>query len=399
MIKKWLFIFSVFCLSKTNAQNNAIFNGGIADGFSLNRFTQPDIAANNIFNGGNADGFSINRFTQPDITANNIFNGGNADGFSINCFAQPTVAANNTVFNGGNADGFSANCFAQPTVAANNTVFNGGNADGFSANCFAQPTVAANNTVFNGGIADGFSVNCFAQPTVAANNTVFNGGNADGFSVNCFLQPTVAANNSVFNGGIADGFAFSRVGSLGNEVPLPIELLSFSANCYNQNIVIAWSTASETNNDYFTIEHSTDAANWISIKTVDGAGNSSTVKNYSFTDSITQNTISYFRLKQTDFDGKSKYSRIITIKNCKENSGLNSLVIYPNPASGIINFLFNGDIAQVRSIEVFNVLGERVYSSNRYQSFIDLTNKSSGIYFVHFNLFTKTITSKIVIER
>ena len=326
MIKIWLFIFSVFCLSKTNAQNNAIFNGGNADGFSINRFTQPD-------------------------------------------------------------------------VAANNTVFNGGNADGFSVNSFAQPDVAANNNLFNGGNADGFTVNCFAQPTVAANNTVFNGGNADGFSVNCFAQPTVAANNTVFNGGIADGFAFSRVGSLGNEVPLPIELISFSANCHNQNIVIKWTTASETNNDYFTIERSTDAVNWIIIKTVDGAGNSSTIQNYSFTDSTTATSISYFRLKQTDFDGKSKYSKIITIRSCKENLALNSLVIYPNPASGIINLLFNGDIRQVRSIEVFNVLGERVYYSGRYQSYIDLTNKGAGMYFVHFNLSTKTITSKIVIER
>jgi hypothetical protein len=189
------------------------------------------------------------------------------------------------------------------------------------------------------------------------------------------------------------------VGSLGNEVPLPIELLSFTVNCYNQNTVIAWSTASENNNDYFTIEHSADAANWMIIKTVDGAGNSSTVKNYSFTDSITNNMVSYFRLKQTDFDGKFKYSKVITIRNCKENSAPNSLVVYPNPAGGIINFLFNGDIGQVRSIEVFNVLGERVYYSGRYQSSIDLTNKSAGMYYVHFNLSTKTITAKIIIER
>ena len=376
MLKKWLFIFSAFCLSEANAQNNAIFNGGNADGFAVNCFTQPDVAANNtVYNGGNADGFTVNRFTQPD------------------------VASNSAVFNGGNADGFAVNCFAQPTIATNNTVFTGGNADGFTVNCFAQPDVAANNTVFNGGNADGFSVNCFAQPTVATNNTVFTGGNADGFAVNCFAQPTVAANNTVFNGGNADGFAFSRVGSLGNEVPLPIELLSFSANCHNQNIVIKWSTASENNNDYFTVEHSADAANWLLIKTVVGAGNSSTLRNYSFTDSITQNAVSYFRLKQTDFDGKSKYSRVITIRNCKENLALNSLTIYPNPASGIINIFFNGDIGQVRSIEVFNVLGERVYYSGYYQPYIDLTNKSNGIYFVHFNLYKKTITAKIVIEK
>ncbi len=288
-------------------------------------------------------------------------------------------------------------CLSKDT-AQNNAIFNGGNADGFSANRFTQPDVVANNTVFTGGNADGFSINCFAQPNVTANN-IFTGGIADGFSINCFAQPTVALNNNLFTGGIADGFAFSRVGSIGNEVPLPIVLLFFSANCQNQNIVIAWSTASENNNDYFTIEQSTDAANWVIIKTVDGAGNSSSILNYSFTDSITSAAISYFRLKQTDFDGKSKYSKVITIKNCKENLVPNSLVIYPNPAIGIINFLFNGDIRQVRSIEVFNALGERVYYSGRYQSFIDLTNKSAGVYFVHFHLQTKTIISKIIIER
>jgi len=351
MTKKWLFIFSVLCLSKTNAQNNSIFNGG------------------------------------------------NADGFTVNSFTQTTIAANNTVFNGGNGDGFAVNCFAQLDIAINNNLFNGGNGDGFAVNCFAQLDIAINNNLFNGGNGDGFAVNCLAQLDVAINNNLFNGGNADGFSINCFAQPTIAANNNLFNGGNADGFAFSRVGSFGTEVPLPIELISFSANCQNQNIIIKWTTASENNNDYFSLEHSTDAANWIIIKIVNGAGNSSTVQNYSFTDSLTQNAVSYFRLKQTDFDGKSKYSKVITIRSCKENLTPDNLIIYPNPAKGIINFLFNGDIGQVRSIEVFNVLGERVYYSVRYQSYIDLTNKSNGIYFVHFNLFNKTITTKIIIER
>jgi len=74
------------------------------------------------------------------------------------------------------------------------------------------------------------------------------------------------------------------------------------------------------------------------------------------------------------------------------------LTIYPNPGNGTFNLLFNGDKDQV-SIEIYNVLGERVYFSGRYQSILDLSNKQSGIYFVHFNFGKKMITKKIVIAR
>ena len=68
-----------------------------------------------------------------------------------------------------------------------------------------------------------------------------------------------------------------------------------------------WSTATEIDNDYFSIERSIDGINWQTITNVIGAGNSTSLKQYSFTDKELNNDISYYRLKQTDFSRKFKY--------------------------------------------------------------------------------------------
>lgn len=89
--------------------------------------------------------------------------------------------------------------------------------------------------------------------------------------------------------------------------PLPIELLSFSVNAGTESVLVSWETATETNNDFFTIERSTDVQNWEILGYVDGAGNSNRPLSYSFTDSRPLDGISYYRLKQTDYDGQYEY--------------------------------------------------------------------------------------------
>jgi hypothetical protein len=96
---------------------------------------------------------------------------------------------------------------------------------------------------------------------------------------------------------------------------LPIELLYFNGKFNGKYNELKWSTATETNNDYFTIEKSKDGINWNKVIEVDGAGNSTSTLNYTFNDYSFSNTINYYRLKQTDFDGKFKYSNIIAIDN------------------------------------------------------------------------------------
>ena len=91
---------------------------------------------------------------------------------------------------------------------------------------------------------------------------------------------------------------------------MPVELLSFEITCDKSNVTCHWSTSSELSNDYFTIEKSTDAKNWLLAGTVPGAGSSASLKNYSFTDKVDiadgLPPFLYYRLKQTDFNGQNE---------------------------------------------------------------------------------------------
>ena len=103
--------------------------------------------------------------------------------------------------------------------------------------------------------------------------------------------------------------------ALTDPVSLPIELLYFNGvECETGNR-LSWSTTSENNNDYFTIEKTNDGKDWISIVNLNGAGNSSNQLYYSFMDENIESIINYYRLLQTDFDGHFKYSEIISIDN------------------------------------------------------------------------------------
>lgn len=205
-----------------------------------------------------------------------------------------------------------------------------------------------------------------------------------------------AQNNAIFNGGNGDGFSVSCAGSVGNEVPLPIQLVSFTGECDKPNITLKWCTASEANSDYYTIERSADALSWVVIGIVDAAGNSPFMHNYSFTDTNQYNGISYYRFKYTDYDGKYKYCNNIAIEQCEND--FTGLILYPNPSDGTFNLAFIGNREQIYLMEIYNILGEKIYSAERFESIIDLSGKQSGIYFVHLNFNSKSIIEKVVIK-
>jgi len=179
--------------------------------------------------------------------------------------------------------------------------------------------------------------------------------------------------------------------------PLPLELFDFTGACENQNVVLKWTTATETNNNYFTIENSLDGIVWEILSETKGAGNSSIFCDYSYIAKKNTFGISYYRLKQTDFNGNYKHSPIISVENCYE---INSpLFVYPNPTNGVLNLTFSGNETSVTSIEVFNSIGEIVYKSDGFKSVINLSNNVDGIYFVKFKLNTETITKKLHLKK
>lgn len=150
--------------------------------------------------------------------------------------------------------------------------------------------------------------------------------------------------------------------------PLPIELLSFTAHVNGSKVDIHWVTASEINNDYFTIERSRDLQKWELLINVEGAGNSSQILNYFDSDYSPYSGLSYYRLKQTDFDGNYTYSNIVPVKY--EDNAQGNLSLFPNPIEGgnLLNVSFE-DIEEEEVLVVLrDITGKEFYS----KLFIDI---------------------------
>lgn len=148
-----------------------------------------------------------------------------------------------------------------------------------------------------------------------------------------------------------DGFSISRIGGT-----LPIDLVSFVAKAEKENVNLNWTTASEKNNDYFTIEKSQNGIMWNEIAKVAGAGNSNHELNYYFIDKNNNVNGTYYRLKQTDFDGKL----VITGEQFVQYFFKEWIsTIYPNPAHERLNIKVEKQIL-TPEITVLNSLGNTI---------------------------------------
>lgn len=276
------------------------------------------------------------------------------------------AAQNNSIFNGGVADGAAIACYLQasPPLIGNN-IFKGGNADGVAVGSYIQsPAALVGSDVFKGGNADGVAVGSYIQsPAALIGSNIFRGGVGDGHGISGYQQAFSALiGNDIFKGGIADGFTFVSVGSFGFEVALPVDLLSFDAVPVNNfKVRCQWSTLSEFNNDFFTLERSSDNLLFDEVGVVDGAGTSNEINSYTFYDDTPLYGLSYYRLKQTDFDGAFSYSIPVPVKLVKENNS--SFKVFPNPIVQTSNIVFDAGLDVSNAvIEICDVQGKRVYS-------------------------------------
>jgi len=186
----------------------------------------------------------------------------------------------------------------------------------------------------------------------------------------------------------ADGFAGDncRWTFTGNNIViLPVEFIDLTAQNINNFAKVSWTTDSEINSDYFIVEKSKDGVNFETVSTVDGAGNSSTLNNYSVTDANPFDGTNYYRIKQYDFDGYFKYSNIVAVnvKVLSENA-----VIYPNPlsANGVLEI--NSTESEDQILSIFDVAGKLVYTKKynlvigKNQLVLETNGLSRGVYFV-----------------
>ncbi|CAN5449834.1 hypothetical protein BH09BAC3_BH09BAC3_32820 [soil metagenome] len=162
--------------------------------------------------------------------------------------------------------------------------------------------------------------------------------------------------------------------------PLPIQLLTFTAVAEKNIVQLAWSTETETRNDFFTIERSSENINWQAVKTVKGAGNSDKRIDYADVDARPINGISYYRLKQTDFDKTSTYSKIIKVEFKAVDEYLN---VYPNPTNGTatLEIPSSVDLEKVELVTTMGVTLNTISSAaDNGKLAIDVSSLPKGIY-------------------
>lgn len=294
------------------------------------------------------------------ITGYAQYIGGNSGGYSVSVFiasgCSPQPNAN--IYYGGTNDGsaFSVLTTSVCSPQPNENIYYGGIKDGNALSILTTSVCSPrlNENIFFGGIDNGSSNTALLASVCSAkfNENIFFGSNTDGAGKNLLIQGTCPA------------------------IFLPIELIAFDFTCDEElQSILKWITASESNNDYFTLEKSYDAVNWNIIATVKGAGNSTSTIHYSFTYKDSSRTLSYYRLKQTDYDGKFKFSNMISSQGCFKNDG--SRFAYPsNPFANYITIL---NAKGNEYFEIVNAVGQLIFSGKNIQR-ENLSYLTSGIY-------------------
>jgi len=173
------------------------------------------------------------------------------------------------------------------------------------------------------------------------------------------------------------------------QTPLPVQLLRFNAKPEIDRVKLDWVTATEINNDYFTIERSVDGKIFNIVAEQDGAGNSNTIHKYTGYDFDPLIGVSFYRLKQTDFDGHYTYSswQKVEIKRAAD-FGL-EMIPSPTSASNVVVQL-TGSPGKIIDLIIVDNSGRTVYSntfkigdSGSLRYAIDFKSAiSTGMYFV-----------------
>lgn len=190
-------------------------------------------------------------------------------------------------------------------------------------------------------------------------------------------------------------FSVTSTGCVDCVNPLPIQLVEFKATPQKSAVHLNWITASELNNDYFTIERSVNGIDFEPYAMMKGAGNSSSLQYYSLVDSSPLNGLSYYRLKQTDFDGAFDYSEIKSVLFREELD----IELYPNPANHFVEL--RGKHLDESEVSVVDALGQTVVlvpSLHQDHISFETSELRNGMYFVKITHNDERQVLKLVVQ-
>lgn len=171
---------------------------------------------------------------------------------------------------------------------------------------------------------------------------------------------------------------------------LPLTWLSFNAQKQMNHVLLTWSTGSELNTQDFLVQYSTDGSNWITIGTVQAAGISNNTEAYTYQHADPENGINYYRLQQRDIDGRSSYSKTVSVLFNRKNQ---QQIIFPN-------FIVSGNLGiqlqEAATILIFNSRGQLILSKELAagKQQIPVGNFAKGVYMLKAG----EITEKFIIQ-
>ncbi|MEZ4829439.1 MAG: T9SS type A sorting domain-containing protein [Bacteroidia bacterium] len=240
--------------------------------------------------------------------------------------------------------------------------------------------VPTNNAALNASIVFNY-IDADITGLVEANFVLLH--NTGGGFVNIGGTLNAGANQMTFSGINTFGAL-----TLGDPASFPVEWLDFQAVAQPQGIVLNWATAFELNNDYYSVERSFDGNIFASIGNVEGAGTTSDISTYTFTDEeglrLNSNVL-YYRLKQVDNNGQYDYSTIVEVR--LETTSSLSLRAYPSPLTEVLNVeLIQSDLPLGAALSLTDMAGRVLWSTNTdretgsYRFSIPVSHLSAGIY-------------------
>lgn len=241
-------------------------------------------------------------------------------------------------------------------------------------------SISANSNLSNSSFypAGKYTVYGLSFANSISNLNSFVGGDYNDFISNIFSKPSTFCANLSKNA--------VEVNITAGD--LPVSLLSFTAKKTGSHTQLDWSTATEQNSSHFNIQRSADGMNFTDVLgKVNAAGNSNSVRNYTFMDNNPLKNWNYYRLEQIDINGDVHYSNIVAVKY---EDKARSFSIYPNPAKDFIYITYNGRISGVMNVQIIdnkgamvdarrlNVLGGNTFSK------ININRLASGVYILRY---------------
>lgn len=392
-------------------RNQFINNSGITVGAAIVGYgSRTHIIKSRFINNSSTFGAAINSYNSNEWYVSNSFFANNRSDYGPSFYHRHFTRAE-----------FDNNEFRDNIANINGSVF-------YDDTSHSQQFiwVVINNNSFNNNRIDNNVNGSTIFGSVQGNNNVFHKNNSKyEIHLNIGTQERNLTNNywSLYN---ADDIR-SRIYDLQNDpdfntdianivpflssppinVPLPVELTSFNAIVDGRNIILNWTTLSETNNSGFHIEmqnHRSDSE-WQSIAFIHGQGTSLQTTNYSHTINLQPPGLHYFRLKQVDYDGSINFSTVVEVQ-IEHSEIIYVGELHPNPTRNTFSTSIISSISQPVKINIYNSLGIHIaevineqFNINEFRNItFDFSNYPRGLYFIRFSGTNQQTTKSILLQ-